>query len=345
MFFDNEKTTGIDRMLNKVTDVKPFYKKVKTTITFNRAVEPEEPKKEEKVNDPKKLADAITDKKKEVKVTHFEDKVADEYIKASEKLNSELEKNLQKSVKADDKASKITIKRIVEAEPIDVDEYCDECVDEYVPEEPKKEEKKQPKEKPKNDDRSIEEKLLEIIKNPGHLTVTEEYDDDDEDEFCPGLYDEDDEKLYDRLREFIEDEFMVAFMWFMKNSYERVSFDHQHKRRVYRIYKEIIGGSNLYGTCIADADSDRGECAFFLNGSDKAITNFNNNKKAKYAKILAKYIIASNTAPYVLELMAYEGNDNCDCYTTVPTICGARNVYKSELYTKVLEKVCFGRHF
>lgn len=344
MFFDSKNTNSIDKMLDKITDAKPFYKKVKTTITFNRAIEPEQPAKEEKVNDPKKLADAIANKKKEVKVTHFEDEVADEYIKASEKLNSELEKSLQESIKADDKASKITIKRIEKTEPIDVDEYVDEDVcDEYIPEESKK---KQSKEKSKNDDRSIEERLLDIIKNPGRLTITDVADDDDdEDEFCPAMYGEDDEKLYDNLRQFIEDEFMNAFLWFMKNSYENVSFKHQHKRRVYRIYKEIIGGSNLYGTCIANAKSGRGECAFFLDGSNKAITNFNSNKKAKYAKILAKYIIASNTVPYVLELMGYEVNDDCDCYTAVPTICGARNVYKSEIYTKVLEKVCFGRYF
>ena len=35
-----------------------------------------------------------------------------------------------------------------------------------------------------------------------------------------------------------------------------------------------------------------------------------------------------------------------DCYTAIPTaISDIRMVYKSELYVKTLEKVCFGRDF
>lgn len=181
------------------------------------------------------------------------------------------------------------------------------------------------------DDRSIEEKVKAIVQD-----FTDEDDDDDD-------WD-DDAKIYDQLREFIEDEFMAAFLWFMENSYNRVSFTHQHKRRVYKIYKEITNGGNIYGKCYVDDSYAPGFCCFYIKGSKKAITNFNNNKSAKYAKILAKYIIASNTAPFVMDLI---DSLNCadDCLDVVPSIYGTRPVYDSEIYTKVLEKVCFGRDF
>lgn len=182
------------------------------------------------------------------------------------------------------------------------------------------------------DDCSIEEKVKAIVQD-----LTDE-DDDDDDEW------DDDAKIYDQLRKFIENEFMGAFLWFMENSYERVSFTHQHKRRVYKIYKEITNGGNIYGKCYVDDSEFPGFCTFYIKGSKKAITNFNNNKCAKYAKILAKYIIASNTAPFVMDLI--DSLNGCsECLDVVPSICGTRPVYDSEMYTKVLEKVCFGRDF
>lgn len=179
------------------------------------------------------------------------------------------------------------------------------------------------------DDRSIEEKVKSIV---------QDYADED-DEW------DDEAKLYDELREFIEEEFMAAFLWFMKNSYDNVSFAHQHKRRVYKIYKEITDGGNIYGKCHVDDSCILGCCNFDIRGSKKAVINYNNNKRAKYAKILAKYIIASNTAPFVMDLM--NGSINCDeeYLEVIPSICGTRPVALSEMYTKVLEKVCFGRDF
>lgn len=189
---------------------------------------------------------------------------------------------------------------------------------------------KKPTKKDDETNRSIEEKVKSIV---------QDYADEDDDEW------DDDAKLYDELREFIEDEFMAAFLWFMKNSYDNVSFAHQHKRRVYKIYKEITDGGNIYGKCHVDDSCILGCCNFDIRGSKKAVINYNNNKRAKYAKVLAKYIIASNTAPFVMDLM--NGSINCDeeYLEVIPSICGTRPVGISEMYTKVLEKVCFGRDF
>lgn len=155
------------------------------------------------------------------------------------------------------------------------------------------------------------------------------------------------EKIYNVLKNFIyESDFIPAFLWFMEHAYNNVSFAHQHKRRVYKIYKEIIKGGNLFGECIGDISDEQGNCAFFMNGSDRALKDFQYNRQAKAAKLLAKFIIASNTTPYVLNLISYYEDSDMDCYTAIPTaISDIRMVYKSELYVKTLEKVCFGRDF
>ena len=155
------------------------------------------------------------------------------------------------------------------------------------------------------------------------------------------------EKIYNVLKNFIyESDFIPAFLWFMEHAYNNVSFAHQHKRRVYKIYKEIIKGGNLFGKCIGDISDEQGNCAFFMNGSDRAMKDFQYNRQAKAAKLLAKFIIASNTTPYVLDLISYYEDSDMDCYTAIPTaISDIRMVYKSELYVKTLEKVCFGRDF
>lgn len=155
------------------------------------------------------------------------------------------------------------------------------------------------------------------------------------------------EKIYNVLKNFIyESDFIPAFLWFMEHAYNNVSFAHQHKRRVYKIYKEIIKGGNLFGKCIGDISDEQGNCAFFMNGSDRALKDFQYNRQAKAAKLLAKFIIASNTTPYVLDLISYYEDSDMDCYTAIPTaISDIRMVYKSELYVKTLEKVCFGRDF
>ena len=155
------------------------------------------------------------------------------------------------------------------------------------------------------------------------------------------------EKIYNVLKNFIyESDFIPAFLWFMEHAYNNVSFAHQHKRRVYKIYKEIIKGGNLFGKCIGDLSDEQGNCAFFMNGSDRAMKDFQYNRQAKAAKLLAKFIIASNTTPYVLDLISYYEDSDMDCYTAIPTaISDIRMVYKSELYVKTLEKVCFGRDF
>ena len=155
------------------------------------------------------------------------------------------------------------------------------------------------------------------------------------------------EKIYNVLKNFIyESDFIPAFLWFMEHAYNNVSFAHQHKRRVYKIYKEIIKGGNLFGKCIGDLSDEQGNCAFFMNGSDRALKDFQYNRHAKAAKLLAKFIIASNTTPYVLDLISYYEDSDMDCYTAIPTaISDIRMVYKSELYVKTLEKVCFGRDF
>lgn len=155
------------------------------------------------------------------------------------------------------------------------------------------------------------------------------------------------EKIYNVLKNFIyESDFIPAFLWFMEHAYNNVSFAHQHKRRVYKIYKEIIKGGNLFGKCIGDISDEQGNCAFFMNGSDRALKDFQYNRQAKAAKLLAKFIIASDTTPYVLDLISYYEDSDMDCYTAIPTaISDIRMVYKSELYVKTLEKVCFGRDF
>lgn len=155
------------------------------------------------------------------------------------------------------------------------------------------------------------------------------------------------EKIYTKLKNFIyESEFIPAFLWFMEHAYEKVSFAHQHKRRVYKIYKEIVKGGNLFGTCVGVNGSERGNCIFFIGGSDRAMKDFQYNRQAKAAKLLAKFIIANNTIPYVLDLISYENESDADCYTAVPTATSnIRMVYKSELYVKTLEKVCFGKDF
>ena len=155
------------------------------------------------------------------------------------------------------------------------------------------------------------------------------------------------EKIYTKLKNFIyESEFIPAFLWFMEHAYEKVSFAHQHKRRVYKIYKEIVKGGNLFGTCVGINGSERGNCIFFIGGSDRAMKDFQYNRQAKAAKLLAKFIIANNTIPYVLDLISYENESDADCYTAIPTATSnIRMVYKSELYVKTLEKVCFGKDF
>ena len=153
--------------------------------------------------------------------------------------------------------------------------------------------------------------------------------------------------LYHALTKFIyESDFIPAFIWFMENAYNNVSFDHQHKRRSYKIYKEIVKGGNLIGEClIDDYNTDNEYCYFVLGGSNRSLNDFIYNRKKKAAKLLTNYIIASNTVPYVIGLKAYiECYDGCSLY--VPT--GTSSVKKrslSDVYVKTLEKVCFGKDF
>ena len=153
--------------------------------------------------------------------------------------------------------------------------------------------------------------------------------------------------LYHALTKFIyESDFIPAFIWFMENAYNNVSFDHQHKRRSYKIYKEIVKGGNLIGEClINDHNTDDEYCYFVLDGSNRSLNDFTYNRKKKAAKLLTNYIIASNTAPYVIALKTYiECYDGCSLY--VPT--GTSSVKKrslSDMYVKTLEKVCFGKDF
>lgn len=156
--------------------------------------------------------------------------------------------------------------------------------------------------------------------------------------------------LYNKIREFLlNTDFIPAFIWFMENSYNKVSFRNHNKRRVYQIYKDLIKGSNIYAICIKDEDkrSKQFDCEFIINGSNKAMTDFYANRKAKFAKILTKYIISSNTAPYILDLMGYDNNSiDWDNYNAVPTSTSTiRSMYRSERYVKTLEKVCFGKDF
>ena len=180
-------------------------------------------------------------------------------------------------------------------------------------------------------------------------TKAEEHNPTNEEKVQKAIDDEEinKEKIYNVLKNFIyESDFIPAFLWFMEHAYNNVSFAHQHKRRVYKIYKEIIKGGNLFGKCIGDLSDEQGNCAFFMNGSDRAMKDFQYNRQAKAAKLLAKFIIASNTTPYVLDLISYYEDSDMDCYTAIPTaISDIRMVYKSELYVKTLEKVCFGRDF
>nr|DAU80878.1 MAG TPA: hypothetical protein [Caudoviricetes sp.] len=153
--------------------------------------------------------------------------------------------------------------------------------------------------------------------------------------------------LYHALTKFIyESDFIPAFIWFMENAYNNVSFNHQHKRRSYKIYKEIVKGGNLIGEClIDDYNTDNEYCYFVLGGSNRSLNDFIYNRKKKAAKLLTNYIIASNTVPYVIDLKTYiECYDGCSLY--VPT--GTSSVKKrslSDVYVKTLEKVCFGKDF
>lgn len=154
-------------------------------------------------------------------------------------------------------------------------------------------------------------------------------------------------KLYNQIKNFIiSTDFIPAFLWFMENSYNNVAFAHQHKRRIYEIYKDLIKGNNLYGVCINDEGGEYYDCEFIIHGSKKAVVDFINNRQVKFAKILTKYIIASNTAPYVLQLMGYDRNADFKQFNALPTATSTvRSVYRSEQYVKVLEKLCFGRYF
>lgn len=153
--------------------------------------------------------------------------------------------------------------------------------------------------------------------------------------------------VYGRMRLFIESsDFIPAFLWFMENAYNNVKISHMHRRRIYKIYKEMISGSNLFAICVKDEDADTYDCEFILDGSNKAIINFMNNKKSKYAKILARYIITSNTIPYMLQLMSFDNKADADCFNALPTrVSSIRSMSKSEVYTRTLEKICFGKDF
>ena len=153
-------------------------------------------------------------------------------------------------------------------------------------------------------------------------------------------------KLYYILTEFIyQRDFIPAFLWFMEHAYNNVLIAHQHKRRSYKIYKEIVKGGNLIGKCNI-SESNNEHCYFVLDGSNRSLNDYNYNRQRKAAKLLAKYIIASNTVPYVLNLKYYLENFGDPYSNYVPT--GTASVMKrtfTEVYVKTLEKVCFGKDF
>lgn len=153
-------------------------------------------------------------------------------------------------------------------------------------------------------------------------------------------------KMYYILTEFIyERDFIPAFLWFMEHAYNNVLITHQHKRRSYKIYKEIVKGGNLIGKCNI-SESNNEHCYFVLDGSNRSLNDYNYNRQRKAAKLLAKYIIASNTVPYVLNLKYYLENFGDPYSNYVPT--GTASVMKrtfTEVYVKTLEKVCFGKDF
>ena len=153
-------------------------------------------------------------------------------------------------------------------------------------------------------------------------------------------------KMYYILTEFIyERDFIPAFLWFMEHAYNNVLIAHQHKRRSYKIYKEIVKGGNLIGKCNI-SESNNEHCYFVLDGSNRSLNDYNYNRQRKAAKLLAKYIIASNTVPYVLNLKYYLENFGDHYSNYVPT--GTASVMKrtfTDVYVKTLEKVCFGKDF
>ena len=153
-------------------------------------------------------------------------------------------------------------------------------------------------------------------------------------------------KLYYILTEFIyQRDFIPAFLWFMEHAYNNVLITHQHKRRSYKIYKEIVKGGNLIGKCNI-SESDIQHCYFVLDGSNRSLNDYNYNRQRKAAKLLAKYIIASNTVPYVLNLKYYLENFGDPYSNYVPT--GTASVMKrtfTDVYVETLEKVCFGKDF
>ena len=153
-------------------------------------------------------------------------------------------------------------------------------------------------------------------------------------------------KMYYILTEFIyERDFIPAFLWFMEHAYNNVLIAHQHKRRSYKIYKEIVKGGNLIGKCNI-SESNNEHCYFVLDGSNRSLNDYNYNRQRKAAKLLAKYIIASNTVPYVLNLKYYLENFGDPYSNYVPT--GTASVMKrtfTDVYVKTLEKVCFGKDF
>lgn len=153
-------------------------------------------------------------------------------------------------------------------------------------------------------------------------------------------------KLYYILTEFIyQRDFIPAFLWFMEHAYNNVLITHQHKRRSYKIYKEIVKGGNLIGKCNI-SESNNEHCYFVLDGSNRSLNDYNYNRQRKAAKLLAKYIIASNTVPYVLNLKYYLENFGDPYSNYVPT--GTASVMKrtfTDVYVETLEKVCFGKDF
>ena len=153
-------------------------------------------------------------------------------------------------------------------------------------------------------------------------------------------------KMYYILTEFIyERDFIPAFLWFMEHAYNNVLIAHQHKRRSYKIYKEIVKGGNLIGKCNI-SESNNEHCYFVLDGSNRSLNDYNYNRQRKAAKLLAKYIIASNTVPYVLNLKYYLENFGDPYSIYVPT--GTASVMKrtfTDVYVETLEKVCFGKDF
>lgn len=153
-------------------------------------------------------------------------------------------------------------------------------------------------------------------------------------------------KMYYILTEFIyQRDFIPAFLWFMEHAYNNVLIAHQHKRRSYKIYKEIVKGGNLIGKCNI-SESNNEHCYFVLDGSNRSLNDYNYNRQRKAAKLLAKYIIASNTVPYVLNLKYYLENFGDPYSNYVPT--GTSSVMKrtfTDVYIETLEKVCFGKDF